>query len=180
MANPQKLYIYDQSSEIDRKQAAGRFGDDDGVLTIGVPSERDLLNALHDLTNKRMTFNRALFQTHGGPGGIWFSNDWVSKYTIDAYFAPFAALFPHAARIYFDGCNVADGGDGTDFLLKVGEVLLVNGGGETMGWTTLGHGVWGWVPFIGGHTIHFGGEDALKRIRFFPGGEPDFADSWIP
>jgi hypothetical protein len=103
--------------------------------------------------------------------------------TVRKHFPDFAALFPSPARIYFDGCNVAEGGAGTDFLIDVGATLLTKGGGETIGWTTLGHGVPGWVPFIGGHSLHFGdldGDSTLKRIRFYPGGEPDFPDSWIP
>jgi hypothetical protein len=181
MANAQKLYIYDKSSEIDRKQASGRFDDDDDVLTIGVQlGLPNLIKVFENLANNNMTFNRLLFQTHGSPGGIWFGNDFVSKHTLKPVFASFASLFPHPARIYFDGCNVAEGGDGTDFLLAAGETLLALGGGDAFGFTTIGHGVSGWVPFIGGHTLHFGDSSTFKRIRFFPGGEPDFPDSWIP
>ena len=44
----------------------------------------------------------------------------------------------------------------------------------------VGHGTWGSIPFLGGHTLHFGGSNTLKRIRFYPGGSPDFTHSWIP
>ena len=183
MARPRKLYIYDKSSEIDRKQADGRFDDDDDdVLKIGVSlGVVNLRKVFEQLSNNNMRFNRVLFQTHGGPGRIWFGNQSVTAQVLKAQFRDFTSLFPHPTRIYFDGCNVAEGGDGTDFLLAAGEVFLV-GGGETVGWTTLGHGVPGWVPFIGGHTLHFwGGDgDTIKRIRFFANGRPNFTDSWIP
>ena len=113
------------------------------------------------------TFNRVLFQTHGGPGKIWFGSEVLDKETLKTQFASYVGLFPTATRIYFDGCNVAKGGDGTDFLIAAGYVFLQIGGGETFGWVNVGHGLPGWVPFFGGHTIHFGGGDNFKRIRFF-------------
>jgi hypothetical protein len=181
MAHQNKLYIYDKSSDIDRDQAAGRFSGDNDVLTIGVRfGVENLRKVFEQLVNNNERFNRVVFQTHGSPGRIWFGNESVTANVLKTQFRMFSQLFPHPTRIYFDGCNVAEGGDGTDFLLAAGEVFLRTGGGETFGWTTLGHGTWGWVPFIGGHTLHFGGENTLKRIRFFRGGGPDFPDSWIP
>lgn len=181
MSRQTKLYIYDESSEIDRKQAAGRFDGDDDVLTIGVKfGVGNLRKVFEALSNNNQTFNRVVFQTHGSPGNIWFGDDPVNATVLKTQFNSFSQLFPHPARIYFDGCNVAEGGRGTDFLLAAGETFLRGGGGDTLGWTTIGHGVWGWVPFIGGHTLHFGGDGTLKRIRFFPGGTPDFPDSLIP
>ena len=75
--------------------------------------------------------------------------------------------FETKRKIYFDGCNVAEGKDGWDFLAAAGETFL-RSGGITMGWTSLGSGMPGWVPFIGGHTEHFWGD--TKVIQFGPGG----------
>lgn len=175
-----KVYIYDQTSEIDRRQASGRF-DADEVLTIPISGGITELRKQFDaLLASGQTFNRVLFQTHGGPGRIWFGSEALNKVTLKTHFAGYTGLFPTATRIFFDGCNVAEGGDGTDFLLAAGYVFLKIGGGETFGWVNVGHGLSGWVPFFGGHTIHFGGGNNLKRIRFFTGGEPNFAGSWIP
>jgi hypothetical protein len=181
MARQTKLYIYDRSSEIDRDQASGRFSDDGDVFTIGI--DHGILNlkkVFEGLVGSGYKFNHLLFQTHGSPGRIWFGNESVTANVLKSDFVGFTSLFPHPTRIYFDGCNVAEGGDGTNFLLAAGNVFLVAGGGETLGWTTLGHGVWGRIPIIGGHTLHFGGENTLKRVRFFRGGAPDFPDSWLP
>jgi len=181
MGRPTKLYIYDKSSNIDRRQAAGRFIDDDDVLTIGVGlGVINLRKVFEQLVNNNQSFNRVVFQTHGGPGRIWFGNEAVTAVVLKAQFNGFSQLFPHPTRIYFDGCNVAAGGVGTDFLLAAGEVFLTMGGGETFGWTTTGYGLPGWISLIGGHTLHFGDIETLKRIRFFRGGTPDFPDSWIP
>jgi hypothetical protein len=183
MTRATKLYIYDKSDWIDRTQANGRFIGDDDVLTIGIDEAggvKTLVKVFENLAANEFKFNRVLFQTHGGSGRIWFGNEAVTAKVLKTQFASFSKLFPHPTRIYFDGCNVAEGGDGTDFLLAAGEVFLVLGGGETVGWITLGFGMPGLISGIGGHTLHLGGSDKLKRIRFFRGGEPDFPDSWIP
>lgn len=176
----QKLYIYDRSSGIDRWQAAGRFGAGE-VLQIGIDKGiAELKSTFDSLALQNYVFNRALFQTHGGPGRIWFGNDALNKETLKSMFSGYTSLFPRAARIYFDGCNVAEGGAGTDFLIVAGSVFLTNGGGDVLGWVNFGLGMPFFVPFIRGHTIHFGGGNNLKRIRFYRGGAPNFPDSSIP
>lgn len=176
----QKLYIYDRSSGIDRRQAAGRFGTNE-VLKIGIDKGIAELKSTFDrLAMQKQMFDRVLFQTHGGSGRIWFGKDALNKTILKSTFSGYTSLFPLAARIYFDGCNVAEGAEGTDFLIAAGSVFLVNGGGDVLGWVTLGFGMPGFLPFIGGHTLHFGGGNNLKRIRFYPGGSPNFPDSWIP
>ncbi len=177
-----KLYVYDRSSFLDRMQASGRF-DDNEVVTLAIDKGIDELKDSFDiLLEHGQIFNRALFQTHGKPGGIWFGNEVLTKYVLTSKFNKYAALFPSVTRIYFDGCNVAGGEDGTNFLLAAGNIFLARGGGEAVGWITLGTAMPGFLPFIGGHTIHFGFDNSnnVKRIRFFPGGSPNFPDSWIP
>jgi hypothetical protein len=164
-----KLYIYDSSSEADIAQADGRF-DEDEVYTIAVPSTEQLLAKLDRLVTIGARFTRVLFQTHGGPGHIKFDNASIWDITLKSKFAPrnYHTLFPQYTRIYFDGCNVADGDLGTEFLQAVGAILLKTGGGEAFGYTSPGYGVSGWVPFFGGHTLHFSGQ--LKKLYFKPGG----------
>jgi hypothetical protein len=166
---PTKLYIYDSTSDADTAQADGRFDEDD-VVTLGVPSREALTAALDRLVRQRVYFNRVLFQTHGEPGCIKFDGLRIYDTTLQEYFAPrnYHTLFPMYTRIYFDGCNVADGTSGTEFLQKVGKIFLKLGGGEAFGYTSPGYGISGWVPFFGGHTIHFSGQ--LKKLFFNPGG----------
>lgn len=164
-----KLYVYDNTSSLDIKQAAGRFSDGE-VHTIGAASPEQLLQALDGLVAAGATFSRVLVQTHGGPGRVWFNGVPVGEAMLRQRFAPrnYHTLFPHYTRIYFDGCNVAEGAAGTEFLRAAGEVFLRLGGGEVFGFTSVGHGVWGWVPIIGGHTLHFSGR--LKKLFFRTGG----------
>ena len=115
-----KLYIYDKSSEIDREQAAGRFEGDDDVLTIGVSlGVMNLKKVFDQLLGSNQTFNRAVIQTHGGPGKIYLGNEFIDSNVWKGTFygLNYEKLFPKFTRMYFDGCNVAEGGRGTDFPL---------------------------------------------------------------
>jgi hypothetical protein len=164
-----KLFIYDTSDDGD-DQADGRFDDMDDVTTVATDSKEGLIAGLDGLVRAGARFDRVLFQTHGGPGNIRFNGLTIWDRTLREKFGGrnYHALFPVPTRIYFDGCNVAGGSLGTEFLEAAGEVFLRSAGGETVGFTTPGYGFSGWVPFVGGHTIHFSG--GLKRIRFGPGG----------
>jgi hypothetical protein len=177
-----KLYIYDTSDWIDRLQARGRFSGQHDVLTFGIQNGiKGLLEVFNQLLRTGQHFNRVVFQTHGSPGVIWFGDAAFTASGLKTHFQRYSPLFPTFTRIYFDGCNVAKGADGTDFLIAAGEAFLRAGGGDVFGWKNLGSGMPGFLPFIGGHTIHFSlsGSDNFKRIRFFPGGSPDWPDSFV-
>jgi len=165
-----KLYIYDGSTEEDRSQASGRFSKSDGVRSYGVDSKRALVFILDRLVMEKAYFSRLLVQCHGGPGNLKINGSSIWDTTLRDDFAGrgYDALFPLYTRIYFDGCNVAEGSLGSDFLDMVGKVFLRRGGGEVFGWTSAGYGMSGWIPFIGGHTVHFSGQ--LKKVHFRPGG----------
>ena len=162
-----KLYIYDSSSSIDRKQAAGRFSGQTGVHTLAASSVADLTSKLDALLVAKGRFNRVLFQTHGNSGMIFFNHEGIGP-TKMATFAKYNPLFPTRTKVYFDGCNVAEGKQGWDFLAAAGRALLASAGGVSMGYTSMGAGLPGWVPFIGGHTEHLWGD--LRLIDFKAGG----------
>jgi Domain of unknown function (DUF4347) len=163
---PKKLYVYDSGGFQDRMQAAGRF-EGQGVVTLPVSSIRQLIDGLDKFVASGATFDRMLIQTHGNTGHIYFGDEsiwdttWSGK---DFTNRKFEKLFPLSSRIYFDGCDVAAGGVGTEFLRAAGQLFLKGGGGEVMGWTSAGLGLPGWWPFIGGHTIRVSGH--LVTIRF--------------
>lgn len=175
-----KLYIYDVTSSIDRSQASGRFSAQDDVLTFGVGAVDELVGVFKELLAHGERFNHVLFQTHGGPGAIYFHGAPLKASLLKARLQGYGALFPSFTKLYFDGCNVAQGANGTNFLIAAGEVLLQVGGGDAFGWKNLGHALPGWFPFKAGHTLHFWGSDNFKRIRFFPGGSPDWPHSFVP
>jgi len=162
-----KLYIYDSSSEIDRKQAVGRFSGDSKVVTLAASSVAELHKMLASFVATKRTFQRVLFQTHGNSGEIFFNHKPISASNLRTDFAGYHQLFPNRTKVYFDGCNVAEGKKGWDFLAVAGEAFLQNQGGITMGYTSLGGGMPGWIPLIGGHTVHLWGD--VKFIEFGSG-----------
>jgi hypothetical protein len=162
------LYVYDNSDSIDRSQEAGRFsGPIEGRShhTISVGSVAELQKALDQLVADGKTFRNGLFQTHGNAGMIFFAKEALDAKRLKSRLRGrgYPALFPGVTRLGFDGCNVAEGGDGTDFLIAAAEIFLRHRGSVAFGYTTLGHGVPGWLPLIGGHTLHFGGK--IKNVN---------------
>jgi hypothetical protein len=167
------LYIYN-SGLLDITQAIGRFGwpsdlvRNPEITMMPVGSKQAALDGLDRLVAKQMIFNRLLVQTHGNSGLIAFGEDHIFDITWDDFRGKgYDTLFPSYSRIYFDGCNVAEGTEGVKFLRAAGSVFLKGMGGEVTGWTSFGLGLPGIVPFIGGHTIHPSGH--LVKVTFAPG-----------
>jgi hypothetical protein len=50
----------------------------------------------------------------------------------------YSGVFPFFTRVYFDGCNVAEGDAGWLFLQEIAKSLCRIGGGVVFGWTSLG------------------------------------------
>jgi hypothetical protein len=165
-----KLFIYDTGDKDNKDQAEGRFSGSDRVVPVPVASEEQLLDALDRLVSANAVFDRVLVQTHGEPGELKFSENHVGELSLNLHFTnrQYHTLFPFYTRFYFDGCNVGKGTDGTDFLDAAGAIFLYLMGGEMIAWESYGYGFDSWIPFIGGHTIHFSG--GLKRLRYAPGG----------
>ena len=169
------LFVYDTYDSDNKSQAEDRFSDDDDVWAIGADSRESVQRQLDWCVRQKMTFESALFQTHGMPGNIRFGDSYIGANNVDDPQARFSlssrgyhSLFPDRGKIYFDGCNVGADDSGTNFLTNFGQVFLKNRGGVTMAYTNPGYGMEGWVPIIGGHTLHFFG--SLKEIYFAPGG----------
>jgi len=115
---------------------------------------------LNDLIESGKIFERAVFTTHGQAGQINFNHQGINAHVlyklINAY--RFDRLFPvKNARMYFDGCNVADGDDGWSFLEAAARTFFRSWGGNVFGWTSKGLGMPSVIPFIGGHTEHLWG-----------------------
>lgn len=165
-----KLYIYDSTSTLDRAQAICRFGKSSDIVTLPVASSNQLEAELTKLKRAGLTFDRMLIQTHGNSGMIFFNHQALTATGLRAQFAGkgYDVLFPTYTRIYFDGCNVAEGDSGKNFLATSGSIFLRSGGGEVFAYESLGTAMPSWVPFIAGHTVHFNA--GFVSIQFSPGG----------
>jgi hypothetical protein len=151
-----RLYIYDAG---DKLLGDGPHDADSHRLGI-TGGVKGLHQALGQLVNEGKTFTKVLWQTHGNAGLIRFKD----KTTGDKSFIiaeswrgsefigkGYEKLFPKPTKMYFDGCNVAEGDDGWRFLENAGSLFL-HEGGVVMGWTSSGFNLWF------GHSVHFWGD----------------------
>jgi hypothetical protein len=75
-------------------------------------------------------------------------------------------LFRTSGRVYFAGCNCADGDDGWAFLEAAGAIFLRSGGGQAFGWTSLGFAVPSFFRPSGGHAVHLWGDVRSANFDF--------------
>ena len=161
------LHIYDANDfSIDLTASIRRFWSaPKEIYRVPVYGYLELLEALDKLVRDRRQFARALFETHGSSGAIYFGGDSIDAkrmrhLTSRGYDRIFSFLW---CRIYFNGCNVADDPDGWDFLDAAGNVFLKRGGGHVFAQTKKGYG----IP-LNGHVHHFSSTTAYSV--WAPGG----------
>jgi len=146
---------------------APRKGDED-TYTVNVDNGIDgLRSKLSWMIKEGMTFQNAAFTTHGNRGAIHFGAEYIIAETWYAKFhgSGYSRLFPFKdTKLYFAGCNVADGKQGWRFLEAAARTLLATSGGVAIGWTSLGFG----SPFSG-HIRHLWGE--TRQVMIIPGGD---------
>jgi len=156
------LHIYD-ASDWRVRQTAGRR---DAVYGLGVRKVNDdLVRGLDALAAGGQRFAQILFETHGSPGVIGFGDEsicagWLRENLKTRHYE---TLCLPDTKVYFNGCNVAEGDEGWDFLEAAGEVFLRTEGGTVFGQNSLG---WG-NPF-NGHVVHFWGK--VRTVYVAKGG----------
>lgn len=143
------LHIFD-SSDGRIVQTAGVRGVFD---QLPIANGNDLAPALDRLVSAGSRFDRILFETHGSPGRIYFG---PSAITADWWRAVsdrnYTSLTTANARVYFNGCNVAQDAAGWDFMEAAVGAFLRPGGGTVFAQTSVGFG----NPF-NGHVVHLWG-----------------------
>jgi hypothetical protein len=143
------LHIFDSSDSRIRQTAAARGA----VHRLGLPDGNALAPALDNLVAQGNRFDRVLFETHGSPGRIYFDGNYVGAgYWRSVVARNYARITSPNARVYFNGCNVAEGDAGWRFLEAAAAVFLSPGGGVVFGQTSVGFG----NPF-NGHVVHLWG-----------------------
>ncbi len=144
------LHIYDSSDWRIRETAWARGGDHQVPLASG----NDFVSAMDALVAAGSSYDRVLFETHGSPGMIVFGSVGINaaflRTLVPRYYT---RITTQNARIYFNGCNVAEGKEGWDFLEAAAQVFITPGGGQVFGQTSLGFG----NPF-NGHVVHLWGD----------------------
>jgi hypothetical protein len=178
------LVIYDADDWLTRSTGRLRDADEHVGVTGGV---KGLLKVLDQFVADKRVFARAVIQTHGNDGCIFFGkeagNKRINADDLKSKFAgrKYETLFTYNARIYFNGCTVAAGDVGWRFLETAGSVFLGRLGGTTFGHTKLGRpmipvvaGMFGGVAGAvfwwrsKGHVIHVNGD--TRYVYTVPGG----------
>jgi hypothetical protein len=143
------LHIYDSSDPNIVETAEVRGVKD----KISVVNASDLTKALDAAVAAGSRYDRILFETHGAPGVIAFGKDGIGADWLRGSISHnYTALTTANARVYFNGCNVAEGAAGWRFLEAAAALFLTPGGGEVFGQTSLGLP----NPF-NGHVVHLWG-----------------------
>jgi hypothetical protein len=121
---------------------------------IAAADANALTTALDALVSARSKYDRILFETHGAPGLIGFGDDDIDTAWLRAAIPrQYTNITTANARVYFSGCNVAEGAVGWLFLEAASALFLTPGGGEVFGQTSVGFG----NPF-NGHVVHLWGD----------------------
>ena len=125
------------------------------------------------LVHNKSKIDRLDFHTHGNSGFIALGSDHLYYKDIIEYFAKkgYENVFNSDARIFFHGCNVAEGSEGELFLALFGGIFLRQKGGRVGASTGAGYGLsWAWGPSSWhptGNTVYAyvkpGGSTSLKN-----------------
>jgi hypothetical protein len=159
------LHIYDSSDWTIRYTSSVR-----GVVSqVAASDVNDLATQLDGLVNscsEDSPFDRILFETHGSPGLISFGDQAIDASWLRGMIPhQYTMLATRNARVYFNGCNVAEGQAGWLFLEAAAALFLTPGGGQVFGQTSMGFA----NPF-NGHVVHLWGDtrrlyvDASGRV----------------
>ncbi len=163
------LYMFDANDTLSTIQAEQHDGDP-SVFSAGVLDPEDMFNTFKRMAQGGMTFRNIVIETHGRPGAISFAKVDVigGQFTEKSAGVGYEHLMPMYGKLYFPGCECANGEEGWDFLERVGRVFLKIGGGEVIGWTSNGYAqISPALPYFG-HAVHFNG--AARKLTFAPGG----------
>lgn len=152
------LHIFD-ASDSRIVQTAGARGASDQLPVNGGNNFRAALDGV--LASGR-TYDRILFETHGSPGRIYFGNTYIDAGWLRSVVAfGYTNMATANARVYFNGCNVAEGDDGWRFLEAAAATFITPGGGQVFGQTSVGFG----NPW-NGHVVHLWGTTRRLYVNY--------------
>lgn len=172
-----RLAITDRAEHSWKMTMPHRKSDDETyVLDIDSGEIGELKYELIKLLKSGVIFQNAVFTTHGNSGMIFFADRYIDANELyhGFYHDGLERLFPFKnAKVYFGGCNVAEGDDGWGFLKAAALTFLRYAGGSAIGWTSAGFSAPTWVPWVGGHQGHAWGDTRRVSITPSAGGGAD-------
>jgi len=162
-----KISMFD-TNERDGK---GAVQHNEGVVVgYKIDSFKTLVEKLDNLQSRHMQIDRMIIVTHGNSGLIVFGSDFITTAWINSLDGRgYSSMFPKNARIFLNGCNIANKdntGDGHEFLAAIARVFLRTNGGRAGASTSLGLA----DPFFSSNVYHLWGKVIYASI--VPGGVP--------
>jgi hypothetical protein len=168
-----RLWIYDASIQEFRDMVTANDRPNTYMIPAQAPKSGGsgvifLTEWLDILVANKTTFGSIVFITHGKSGLIRIDGDDMGVRSLSLYFQGkgYDKLFRTSGRVYFAGCNCAEGDDGWEFLEAAGNVFLRTGGGQAFGWTSLGFAVPSFFRPSGGHAVHLWGDVRSANCDF--------------
>ena len=140
------LHVYDADDSLIRNTAPHRSAHESDMKELPVSGGvKGLRRELDALVQGKWTFARAIFSTHGNSGYIFFGNEkgnkGINAGVLENQFKHrgYERLFPvPQTRMYFGGCNVAEGTEGWMFLGTAASIFFKSMGGVAFGQTSKG------------------------------------------
>jgi hypothetical protein len=136
--------------------------DKPGKMHAGIRSVGDVGPYIRLFKGHGRSIDSIYFHTHGAPGYIHLPDGGITAASVWGL-NPYSGDIDAGATIGFLGCNVAEGQDGTDFLLNAGSSLLMNGGGRVFASDSVTFS----VPVIGQRRPIW---SSIKVVSVVPGG----------
>ncbi len=140
-----------------------------GAIGIRTQDLQDFDFQLKNLKNLGIKIERMVIETHGSPGALYFGNDSLDSTSLVRLKGKgYEELFEENARIFLNGCNIAESecstgtcgpaGNGRKFLLDLARLFLFKGGGRVGASTSKG------IPFFNNKVYHLWGTTMYAYI----------------
>jgi hypothetical protein len=151
-----KYHIYDAkgNSIKDPSSTAATYATANHSTALGVKNIENLRATFDWLRNSKIRIEALVIETHGTPGAIYFGDETLTISNVDGWLAGrgYEELFENGARVFLNGCNVAEGENGVGFLRMLGNIFFKKSYGAIGGSTS-----WG-LPFFNGKIYHLWGD----------------------
>lgn len=134
-----------------------------GAMGFAIGDFAAFVTALQTLKAASTKIDRMVIETHGSPGALYFGTEsvnWAKIHSLDG--VGFESMFESNARIFLNGCNIAEtecttgtcgpAGNGRKFLVEMARVFLRMNGGRVGASTSKG------LPFVNDKVYHLWGQ----------------------
>jgi hypothetical protein len=152
-----------------------------GAIGIRANSLSDLRFNLDNLKKHQPRIDRLVIETHGSPGAMYFGNERLDSSNLSWLTGRgYEEMFVENARVFLNGCNIAEVGeasagesnDGRVFMKEIGKIFLAKGGGRVGASTSIGLGLpTNKVYHLWGDTVYVFISKGGQGVRFAQGKE---------